>query len=106
MAPLIVGLIRATSQLFRRYSARIQASMGDVTRVAKESLESQRMIKVFNAEAQQAEVFEEVNEHNRASFMKLITVKAVSNPVVQMIAAVGPRGGHVLGDPRRARARA
>ncbi len=39
--------------------------MGDVTRVAKESLESQRMIKVFNAEAQQAAVFEEVNERNR-----------------------------------------
>ncbi len=89
VAPLIVGLIRGTSQRFRRYSARIQASMGDVTRVAKEALESQRMIKVFNAEAQQAEVFEEVNERNRASFMKLITVKAVSNPVVQMIAAAG-----------------
>ena len=41
-----------------------------------------------------------------ASFMKLITVKAVSNPVVQMIAAIGPRRGHVHGDPRRARARA
>jgi subfamily B ATP-binding cassette protein MsbA len=89
VAPLIIGLIRATSTLFRRYSTRIQSSMGDVTRVAKESLESQRMIKVFNAEAQQAETFEEVNEHNRASFMKLITVKAVSNPVVQMIAAAG-----------------
>ncbi len=89
VAPPIVGLIRLTSRLFRRYSARIQASMGDVTRVAKESLESQRMIKVFNAEAQQLDAFEGVNEHNRASFMKLITVKAVSNPVVQMIAAVG-----------------
>jgi subfamily B ATP-binding cassette protein MsbA len=89
VAPLIIGLIRVTSQLFRRYSTRIQASMGDVTRVAKESLESQRMIKVFNAESRQAEVFESVNERNRASFMKLITVKAVSNPVVQMIAAAG-----------------
>ncbi|HKX99703.1 MAG TPA: lipid A export permease/ATP-binding protein MsbA [Steroidobacteraceae bacterium] len=89
VAPLIIGLIRATSRLFRRYSARIQASMGDVTRVAKESLESQRMIKVFNAESRQAEAFEAVNERNRASFMKLITVKAVSNPVVQMIAAAG-----------------
>jgi subfamily B ATP-binding cassette protein MsbA len=89
VAPPIVGLIRLTSRLFRRYSTRIQASMGDVTRVAKESLESQRVIKVFNAEARQLAAFEAVNEHNRASFMKLITVKAVSNPVVQMIAAVG-----------------
>jgi len=89
VAPIAVGLIRATSHLFRRYSARIQSSMGDVARVAKESLESQRMIKVFNAEAQQLEVFEEVNERNRASFMKLITVKAVSNPVVQVFASLG-----------------
>jgi subfamily B ATP-binding cassette protein MsbA len=87
VGPLAVGLIRMTSHLFRRYSMRIQASMGDVTRVAKESLESQRMIKVFNAEAQQLAAFETVNERNRASFMKLITVKAVSNPVVQMLAS-------------------
>jgi subfamily B ATP-binding cassette protein MsbA len=89
VGPLAVGLIRMTSHLFRRYSMRIQASMGDVTRVAKESLESQRMIKVFNAEEQQIATFEAVNERNRASFMKLITVKAVSNPVVQMLASFG-----------------
>jgi subfamily B ATP-binding cassette protein MsbA len=89
VAPIIVGLIRFTSTLFRRYSTRIQASMGDVTRVAKESLESQRMIKVFNAQDQQLEVFEQVNERNRASFMKLVMVKAVASPVVQMIAALG-----------------
>ncbi len=89
VAPVIVGLIRLTSTLFRRYSTRIQASMGDVTRVAKESLESQRMIKVFNAQDQQLEVFEQVNERNRASFMKLVMVKAIASPVVQMIAALG-----------------
>ncbi|MBX3704028.1 MAG: lipid A export permease/ATP-binding protein MsbA [Steroidobacteraceae bacterium] len=89
VSPLIVGLIRVTSRLLRRYSTRIQSSMGDVTRVAKESLESQRMVKMFNAERQQSAAFERVNEHNRASYMKLITVRAVSNPVVQLIAALG-----------------
>jgi subfamily B ATP-binding cassette protein MsbA len=89
VSPLIVGLIRVTSNLFRRYSTRIQASMGDVTRVAKESLENQRIIKVFNAQPLQLAAFETVNERNRASFMKLVTVKAISNPVIQMIAAVG-----------------
>jgi len=89
VAPLIIGLMRVTSKLFRRYSQRIQSSMGDVTRVAKEALEGHRMIKVFNAQQQEIALFEDVNEHNRASYMKLITVKAVSNPVVQMIAALG-----------------
>ncbi|MGQ0429636.1 MAG: lipid A export permease/ATP-binding protein MsbA [Gammaproteobacteria bacterium] len=89
VSPLIIGLMRITSRLFRRYSTRIQSSMGDVTRVAKESLESLRLVKVFNAERQQLEAFERVNEHNRASFMKLTMVRAVSNPVVQLIAALG-----------------
>ncbi len=103
VAPPIVGLIRLTSHLFRRYSGRIQASMGDVTRVAKESLESQRMIKVFNAEAQQLEIFEAVNEHNRASFMKLITVKAVSNPGGADDRRGRTRRRDVRGDPGRPR---
>jgi len=89
VAPLIVGLIRVTSRLFRRYSTRIQSSMADVTRVTKESLESVRMLKVFNAERQQLRAFELVNERNRASFMKLIMVRAISNPVVQVFAALG-----------------
>jgi len=89
VAPLAVGLIRLTTRLFRRYSARIQSSMGDVTRVGKEALENQRMTKVFNAEAYQLKAFESVNERNRASYMKLITVKAVSNPVVQIFASFG-----------------
>ncbi len=89
VAPLIVGLMRISSRLFRRYSTRIQNSMGDVTRVAKEALEGHRLVKVFNAQPQQQGLFERVNEHNRASYMKLITVRAVSNPVTQMIAAFG-----------------
>jgi subfamily B ATP-binding cassette protein MsbA len=44
---------------------------------------------VFNAEPQQLRSFEQVNERNRSSYMKLVSVKAVSNPVIQMIAACG-----------------
>ena len=58
LAPLISWLIRHINRAFRRYSARIQASMGDVTRVAKEALDAQRVIKVFNAEAYEERAFE------------------------------------------------
>ena len=63
--------------------------MGDVTRVTKEALDGQRVIKVFNAQEQEAREFEAVNEHNRRSNMKLIAAKATSNPVVQFIASIG-----------------
>jgi subfamily B ATP-binding cassette protein MsbA len=87
-APVIASLMQIANRSFRRYSARIQNSMGDITRVAKEAIEAHRLIKIFNAEDHQTERFEQVNEHNRASNMKLIRARAVSNPVVQFIAAV------------------
>jgi ATP-binding cassette, subfamily B, bacterial MsbA len=89
VAPLVAWLMQVANKLFRRYSARIQSSMGDVTRVAKESIDANRLIKIFNAEAHQNERFEGVNELNRAMNMKLVRTKAISNPVVQSIAALG-----------------
>jgi len=89
VAPLVAFLIRRINTLFRRYSKRIQASMGDVTRVAKEAIEAPRVVRVFNAQAFQAGMFEQVNEHNRRSHMKLLMTKGLSNPIVQTIAAMG-----------------
>jgi subfamily B ATP-binding cassette protein MsbA len=92
IAPPMSWLIRKVASSFRRYSARIQASMGDVTRVTKEALDGQRVIKVFNAQEQEAKDFEAVNEHNRRSNMKLIAARATSNPVVQFIASLALGG--------------
>jgi subfamily B ATP-binding cassette protein MsbA len=87
VAPLVAALIRRINTLFRRYSKRIQNSMGDVTRVAKEAIEAPRVVRVFNAQDYQAGMFEQVIEHNRRSHMKLMMTKGLSNPVVQTIAA-------------------
>jgi subfamily B ATP-binding cassette protein MsbA len=92
LAPPLSYIVRQVTKSFRRYSARIQASMGDVTRVTKEALDGHRVIKVFNAQEQEARDFETVNEHNRRSNMKLIAAKATSNPVVQFIASLGLGG--------------
>ncbi len=92
LAPPLSFIVRQVTKSFRRYSARIQASMGDVTRVTKEALDGQRVIKVFNAQEQEARDFEAVNEHNRRSNMKLIAAKATSNPEVQFIASIGLGG--------------
>jgi subfamily B ATP-binding cassette protein MsbA len=87
-APVIGWLMRIANRSFRRYSERIQNSMGDITRVAKEAIDAHRLIKIFNAEDHQTDRFEQVNELNRASNMKLARAKSVSNPVVQCIASI------------------
>ncbi len=89
MGPLVGWLVSVINQKFRRYSRRIQDSMGDVTRVAKESFEAPRLIKVYNAQGHLAQQFDAVNEHNRRSNMKLVLTKGLSNPVVQLLTAIG-----------------
>ena len=91
-APVIGWLMKMANRSFRRYSERIQNSMGDITRVAKEAIDAHRLIKIFNAEEHQSQRFESVNELNRASQMKLARAKSISNPVIQCIASMALAG--------------
>lgn len=87
--PLIALLVRYLSKIFRRYSTRIQNSMGDVTSVAEEAIGGHRVIKVFNGQEHEREQFEKVNEKNRRLHMRLVAAQAGSTPVIQLIAAFG-----------------
>ena len=90
MGFLVAWLVTIINRKFRRYSRRIQDSMGDITRVAKETLDAPRIVKVYNAQGYQNAQFETVNEHNRRSFMRLVLTKGLSNPVVQLVMAPAP----------------
>ncbi len=89
LGPIIAWLVSVINRYFRRYSRRIQDSMGDVTRVAKESFEAPRLIKVYNAEAHVNRQFDAVNDHNLHSNMRLVLTKGISNPIVQLVTALG-----------------
>jgi subfamily B ATP-binding cassette protein MsbA len=89
VAPLIGWVLGGINRRFRRHSTRIQQSMGDFTRVAQETLEGQRLIKTSNAQESQQRRFEAVNELNRRNHQRLLRARAASNPVVQMVAALG-----------------
>lgn len=93
--PLAAWLVSAVSRRFRRYGRRIQDSMGDVTRIAKESFEAPRLVKIYEAQAHLRATFDAVNEHNRRSYMRLILTRGLANPIVQLVSAFG--GALVLG---------
>ena len=87
---VVIGLlVQNVNRRFRRYSTRIQNSMGDVTRVAKEAIEAHRVVKVFNAQDHLQQNFDAANELNRHTNMRLISARSSSNPTVQLIAALG-----------------
>jgi subfamily B ATP-binding cassette protein MsbA len=93
--PFAAWLVSAVSRRFRRYGRRIQESMGDVTRIAKESFEAPRLVKVYEAQPHLRATFDAVNEHNRRSYMRLILTRGLANPIVQLVSALG--GALVLG---------
>jgi subfamily B ATP-binding cassette protein MsbA len=95
VGPLVVWLVALINRLFRRYGRRIQHSMEDVTRLAKESFEAPRLVKVYGAQRHLAARFESVNEHNRRSNMKAILTTGLANPTVQLVSVLG--GAVVLG---------
>jgi subfamily B ATP-binding cassette protein MsbA len=78
--PVIAALISIVNKHFRRYSTRIQNSVGDVTGVAKEALDAPRVIKVFNAQNYERQQFELANEQTFRSTMKWLRVRGLANP--------------------------
>ncbi|HYW03109.1 MAG TPA: lipid A export permease/ATP-binding protein MsbA [Gammaproteobacteria bacterium] len=92
VGPFVALLIRYVSARFRRYSRRIQDSMGDVTHVTEEVIEGHRVVKMFGGRDYESYHFEGVNEKNRKLQMRLAATRAASNPVVQFIAAWGVAG--------------
>ncbi|MFK8015128.1 MAG: lipid A export permease/ATP-binding protein MsbA [Gammaproteobacteria bacterium] len=89
IGPPVAFLIRFTSKLFRRYSKRIQQSMGDVTRIAEEAVRGFREIRLYGGTEYERARFADENESNRRAYMKQVLVKAASVPTIQLMAAAG-----------------
>ncbi len=92
VVPLIALLIRYLSRTFRRYSQRIQNSIGDVTQVTEEVVQGHRVVKVFNGQAYEQKRFGAANEDNRRLNMKLVAAKAGGIALTQMLFAIGVAG--------------
>ena len=88
VAPLIAIVVRVVGKHFRRYSRRIQASMGDVTQVSNESISAYREVRIFSGQAQQRERFRNASDYNRVQSLKLAFADAVSTPVIQTLLAL------------------
>ena len=84
--PLIGALIKWVGKRFRRYSDRIQDSMGDLTKIAEEAVTGHRVIKVFGGEEYERREFKLLNEANRKLRIRFAGTHAGSMPVIQLIA--------------------
>ena len=92
VGPLVFLIVVKVSSRFRRISKNIQHSMGEVSHVAQEVIDSNRVVKIFGGRSFEQNKFEEINERNLRLNMKMTTAQAVSMPLIQLIVAVGFAG--------------
>lgn len=88
VGPIIGIIVARVSRQFRAISRSIQGSMGDVSHVIQEAVEGARVIKIFGGHDEEIAQFEKANESNRAFNMKETVVKAMNEPVVQLLVAM------------------
>ena len=88
VAPCIALVVSVVGKHFRRYSRRIQDSMGDVTQVSNESIGGYKEVRLFGGQRQQGDRFEFASAYNRNQSLKLALVDALSTPVIQTMLAV------------------
>jgi len=92
LLPVVAVLIRILGKAFRRYSGRIQDSVGEVTQVTDEVLTGNRVVKIFGGHEYEMERLVEVDERNRKQNLKLIRSRALGVAVTQVIFGIGVSG--------------
>ena len=88
IGPIIGTLVTIVSQKFRAISRSIQGSMGEVTHVIQETIDGNRVVKIFGGHEYEAAQFEAVNERNRKFNMREAFVRASNVPTVQFLVAI------------------
>lgn len=89
LAPIIGGLVAFASKFFRKYSKRIQKSVGDVTQVTNESINAFREVRTFGGQDFEDKRFCGASEENRKQALKFELTNAINVPLNQQIIALG-----------------
>lgn len=89
IAPIIGGLVSFASKFFRKYSKRIQKSVGNVTQVTNESITAYREVRTFGGQNFESARFRKASEDNRKQALKFALTNAINVPLNQQIIALG-----------------
>lgn len=92
VGPLVFLIVVKVSGRFRRISKNIQKSMGEVSHVAQEVIDSNRVVKIFGGTDFERDKFQRINQRNLKFNLKMTTAQAISMPLIQLIVAVAFAG--------------
>lgn len=89
LLPVVAALIQVLGRTFRRYSKRIQDSVGEVAQVSDEVLNANRIVKIFGGHDYEYERLSGIDQKNRQQHVKLIYFKSFGAALTQVIFGAG-----------------
>jgi len=87
--PIVGALVWLLGIAFRRYSGRIQESVGEVSQVTDEIIRGNSVVKAFGGYEYERDRLVEVDEGNRKQNLKLIRVRSMGSAVTQVVFGFG-----------------
>lgn len=88
MVPPIALVVRAFNFRLRYMSRATQQSTGDLTQVVQESIDCNKVVKIFAGEQQETARFNTTGNQLRGYLMKQTAAAAANVPIVQLLAAI------------------
>lgn len=83
--PLIGLMVKRASRKFRKQSRNIQASMGDLTHVASETIQGYRVVRSFGGEDYEAQRFRDASDANMNKQLRMVKTSATFTPALQLV---------------------
>jgi len=87
--PVVAVIVRLLGIAFRRYSSRIQDSIGDVSQVSDEVIRGNWVVKAFGGYKYEHDRFSGADGRNFKQNMKLIRVRSLGVAVTQVVFGLG-----------------
>jgi subfamily B ATP-binding cassette protein MsbA len=88
MVPPIALVVRYFNVRLRNMSRATQQAMGDITQVLQETVECNKVVKIFGGQGYEARRFAETSNRLRGFSMKQTAAAAANVPIVQVLAAL------------------
>jgi len=92
LGPVLALIVSVVSRRFRNISKRIQNSMGSITHVLEETVQAQRVVKIFGGQEYEQERFDKSNNKNRQQNLKLMVSTTLSTSTLQFIVSFALAG--------------
>ena len=87
--PLALIPIKEFGKRLRKFSRKSQVRMGSLTNFLHETITGNRIVKAFNMEDYEKRRFAEENDHFFKTILKRVRIRALSNPLMEVIGGIG-----------------